>query len=123
MLEKTIVKNALKILRACAGTRWEKTHGSAVKRGEPDVKGCAYGITVMIEFKRPGEEPDPLQDLRLNQWRAAGAITAVAYGSDQIGDLVLRAQLRAIGKESGDEILNERIIIPPDGARARAWAV
>lgn len=43
------------------------------KNGWPDLQAVRGGETVYIEVKAPGKQPDPLQVLRHQQLRAAGA--------------------------------------------------
>jgi hypothetical protein len=113
MLESTIVRNALKILRAVKPSYWIKTHGNATHAGEPDVIGCICGVPCVIEFKRPGETQDPLQSFVMDQWKAAGAVTAVAFGYVGIGDVIIQAK-RMLKANRLIDIDNDTLIIPPD---------
>ena len=51
-----------------------------MEAGTPDILiSTNYGgdpINVMFEVKLPGEEPDPIQVYRLQEWGKAGMITA-----------------------------------------------
>ena len=113
MLESTIVRNALKILRAVKPSYWLKTHGSALHAGEPDIIGCIYGVTCIIEFKQPGESLTPIQSFILGQWRDAGAVTAVAFGYVGIGDVIIQAKKMSMANGS-IKVDNERLTIPAD---------
>jgi hypothetical protein len=44
--------------------------------------------TWLVEVKRPGQKPRPLQDVRLARWRAAGANVAVVSTRDEVDALV-----------------------------------
>jgi hypothetical protein len=55
-----------------------KRHGSVYSTaGDPDLMILYRGIHIECELKRIGENPTPLQVRRLEQWRQAGAVTAV----------------------------------------------
>jgi len=57
-----------------------KRHGTVyTTAGDPDLTILYSGIHIECELKRPGEEARPLQLRRLEQWRAAGAVTAVVH--------------------------------------------
>jgi hypothetical protein len=57
-----------------------KRHGSSWGvAGDPDLYGSIRGRHFEVEIKRPGEDPTPLQQARLAQWRASGAIAGVAH--------------------------------------------
>lgn len=79
-LEKSITNRIIKAIRdAYPGAVMRKKHGTAWGvAGDPDVYGCANGRAFAIEVKRPGENPTPLQQQRLAEWQAAGALAGVA---------------------------------------------
>ena len=52
--------------------------------GEPDIDACLSGRSVQLEVKRPGEKATPLQLKRLEQWRQAGALTAVVTSVEEV---------------------------------------
>ena len=53
-------------------------HGSPfIERGTPDITGSFRGKSFWIETKQPGEQPEPLQTFRLQQWADAGARSGV----------------------------------------------
>ncbi len=64
------------IVRKRHGTGW----GVA---GDPDLYGSIGGKHFELEVKRWGEELTPLQEARLAQWRASGAIAGVAHSVDE----------------------------------------
>jgi hypothetical protein len=41
--------------------------------GEPDIEACIAGLHFEFEVKRPGQKLTPLQEVKLMQWRQAGA--------------------------------------------------
>lgn len=52
--------------------------------GTPDIFACVNGFLLVIEVKRPGEEPTRIQRIRLMQWRKAGAFILVADNMDTL---------------------------------------
>jgi hypothetical protein len=79
-LESTISKNIMKAVRGkFPGTVILKRHVSMGVTGHPDLYGCLPGGQHFeIEVKQPGNTPTALQQERLAEWKAAGAITGVA---------------------------------------------
>lgn len=74
----------VKRLNAMPGTLVRKRHGSAfATAGDPDITGCCRGHHVEIEVKLPGEAPTKIQERRLAEWAAAGAITGVATSVEE----------------------------------------
>jgi hypothetical protein len=57
-----------------------KRHGSIYSTaGDPDIYFLLAGTHVECELKQPHKEPTPLQQVRLAEWAAAGALTAVIH--------------------------------------------
>lgn len=57
-----------------------KVHGSEFQlAGVPDISGVAAGLSVWCETKMPGNKTSLVQDVRINQIRAAGGHVVVAY--------------------------------------------
>lgn len=79
-LEKSLQRAVLRRLHSLPGAvarkRWGSARGVA---GDPDIYLLWQGRHYEIELKRPGEEPTPLQRLRLGEWQAAGARIAVVH--------------------------------------------
>lgn len=73
--------------------------------GQPDIfASCPFGdhgegIAVLIEVKRPGEKPEPIQIATMDRWRKAGAIV---FWADRAGATVDRImnelQQRKVGE-------------------------
>jgi hypothetical protein len=87
------------LLRACERELkrrkicYRKRHGSPLgTKGDPDLYLLYRGIHVEIELKVIGEDPTPLQKLRLEEWHQAGAITAVAHTIDELRDILLTVE-------------------------------
>jgi len=78
--EAALVAEILRVLRALPGVIVRKRHGSAWGvAGDPDLYGSIHGRHFEIEVKRPGAVgPTPLQQVRLQQWAATGALVGVA---------------------------------------------
>lgn len=74
--ESAIVNRILRNAKRIHGLTIRKRHGSASSTaGDPDLYGCYQGRHFEFEAKRPGERPTALQLARLEEWRAAGALT------------------------------------------------
>ena len=79
VLESSLVSAIIRALRALPGVVVRKRHGSAWgTAGDPDLYGTVNGRHFEIEVKRPGGTLTPLQEVRLREWAAAGALTGVA---------------------------------------------
>ena len=51
-----------------------KVHGDQFTVNQPDIVGVYKGIMIVMECKRPGEEPRVGQAAILYKWQTAGAI-------------------------------------------------
>ncbi len=82
--ESSLVTEILRVLRTIPGVVVRKRHGSAWGvAGDPDLYGSVNGRHFEIEVKRPGGDgPTPLQQARLRQWTATGALAGVARSVD-----------------------------------------
>lgn len=82
-LEKTIVAKVVAQGRAL-GYWVTKYHGSAFSMsGVPDVLAIKDGRACWLECKRPGEKPTKIQELRMQELRAAGCAVAVVTSADE----------------------------------------
>jgi hypothetical protein len=73
----------------------KKRHGSRFSVKEPDWTFIVLGRTIVIEMKRsPGEEPDKGQELRLREYAAAGARTAVCSDVNQVVEIINEEEAR-----------------------------
>ncbi|MBM3744574.1 MAG: VRR-NUC domain-containing protein [Acidobacteria bacterium] len=83
--ESTLVRQIVAALRATPGVVVRKRHGSSWSvAGDPDLYGSFRGRHFEIEVKRPGADgPTPLQQTRLQQWAAVGALVGVARSVDE----------------------------------------
>lgn len=89
-LEKTITNSILKWLNSQPETRAIKTHGGAMRSGEPDIIGCTRGYFLALEVKRPGGKATELQKATLQAWQDAGGVVAVVISLNQ-AQIVLNA--------------------------------
>jgi hypothetical protein len=82
--ESAIVAQIIAALRALPGCVVRKRHSTAWGvAGDPDLYGSIGGRHFEIEVKRPGEHTTPLQEARLAEWRASGALTGVARSAQE----------------------------------------
>jgi hypothetical protein len=87
--ESALVAEILRALRALPGVMVRKRHGSAWGvAGDPDLYGSIQGRHFEIEVKRPGNHPTALQEARLKQWAATGALAGVARSVEDALDIV-----------------------------------
>lgn len=96
--ESAITTQIMDWLTANPNIQARKLRGSPFAvRGDPDIFGCIHGRMFLIEVKQPGEKTSPIQNLRLEQWKAAGAITTRAYS---IGEVRMALKPYMSGKEA-----------------------
>ena len=74
-----------KVLFRALGIKVIKTSG----QGEPDLVGSIEGFAFAIEVKQEGRKPTKLQEVRIKEWRASGA---VAFYSDNPVESILRLE-------------------------------
>lgn len=83
-LESQVVARILRRLRTLPGLVVRKRHGTAMGvAGDPDLTGCYQGRHFEFEVKRPGGQPTKLQLARIDEWRQAGAVTAVVRSPEE----------------------------------------
>jgi hypothetical protein len=93
--ESALVAEILRALRALPGVMVRKRHGSAWGvAGDPDLYGSIQGRHFEIEVKRPGDRLTALQEARMKQWAATGALAGVARSVEDALHIV-RADGRA----------------------------
>jgi rubrerythrin len=87
VLEKAVVARIMAALKKIPGVAVRKRHGTAMGvAGDPDLYGAIRGRHFEIEVKRPNDPSSKLtklQEIRLLEWKAGGAITGVARSSDE----------------------------------------
>jgi len=82
MTEQTIQKEIIKYLESI-GAYTIKTIRTN-RAGTPDIIACLDGRFIAIEVKRKGNKPTPLQLAKIEQIRASGGITFIAYSKDDV---------------------------------------
>lgn len=87
-LEKSITKRCLKWAQKIPCSKWYKRKGGETNKGEPDISGCVQGIRFEIEIKTPGNKPTDLQDFKIKEWKAAGAISGWADSEEKFITIV-----------------------------------
>lgn len=99
--ETLIVEDCLDWVRKAGGDAFH-VHGSAMQRkGEPDIAGWIPKYTVLgegrihfhIEAKLPGEEPDPIQQERLDDYAKGGYTVGVCHSLDEFVHIVLNGRV------------------------------
>ena len=90
-MEKTIVTKILKWLNSLPGCYAIKTHGSQYGSGEPDIVGVICRQAFVFEVKRPEiGKVTKLQEIKLLQWRKAGAIAEVVTSLEQVKEIFVK---------------------------------
>jgi hypothetical protein len=88
--ERSIVKAILTYLNSVPGCLARKRWGGGMGvAGEPDIDACLQGRSVQLEVKRLGEDATPLQAMRLEEWRRAGALTGVVHSVAEVRALLM----------------------------------
>lgn len=90
-----VVAPILKYLNSLPKSKAINIHGSIFsERGTPDVIGCINGRTVAFECKRDATEaPEKIQDWRLSEWLASGAVVG---GVSDVWQVQLILQLMGV---------------------------
>lgn len=96
--ESAIVGRILKYLNSKPRVKAIKLHGDAYSvAGTPDILcvigDCKdyegeFGVPVLLEVKRPGNKPTPIQEKEMAAWRAVGAIVGVVHSLDEVKELL-----------------------------------
>lgn len=86
-----VVQPVLDYLNSIPGSKAINIHGSVFsERGTPDVVGAIRGRTVVFECKRDTTEaPEDIQEWRLAEWLAAGAVVGAVSDVKHV-DMILR---------------------------------
>ena len=86
-----VVVPVLRYLNPLPRSKAVNVHGGIyTERGTPDVIGCVDGRTVAFECKRDaGEAPTRIQQWRLAEWLASGAVVGAVSSVDDV-ELILR---------------------------------
>lgn len=85
-----VVRPVCSYINSIPGCKAINVHGGVFsERGTPDIIGSIRGRAIAFECKRSeGEAPELIQEWRLAEWRAAGAITAVIGSVTQVRELI-----------------------------------
>jgi hypothetical protein len=60
--------------------RWGSEMAAA---GDPDLTGCYCGRHFELEVKAPGGRLTRIQEVRLEEWREAGALVGVVHSTEE----------------------------------------
>lgn len=89
--EHNLVDRILKYVNGLNNCKCIKIHGDEyTETGTPDLFAVVYGLPVLIEVKRKGEEPTAIQYARLRQWKRAGAIVTWVDNFKAVQDLIAK---------------------------------
>ena len=87
--ESALLARIMRALGALPGIVVRKRHGSAWGvAGDPDLYGSIHGRHFEIEVKSGDQKPTLLQQARLKQWAATGALVGVAHSVEEALRLV-----------------------------------
>lgn len=80
------VEPILKYINSLPTGKAINIHGSVYsERGTPDVLGSIDGRSIAFECKRDEfENPEPIQEWRLSEWLAAGAVVGCVSSVDHV---------------------------------------
>ncbi len=82
--ESSIVAAITRALKSVPSLVVRKRWGSEMAAaGDPDLTGCYRGHHFELEVKAPGGRTTRIQEIRLEEWRAAGAITGVVHSAEE----------------------------------------
>jgi len=82
--ESTIVAAIVRALKAVPELVVRKRWGSEMAAaGDPDLTGCYRGRHFELEVKAHGGRLSRIQEVRLEEWRKAGAITGVVHNTEE----------------------------------------
>ncbi|MCC7156551.1 MAG: VRR-NUC domain-containing protein [Bryobacterales bacterium] len=82
--------------------RWGSEMATA---GDPDLTGCYRGLHFELEVKAPGGRLTRIQQVRLDEWRRAGALTGVVRSAGEARHI--------LGITSGAPTFQDRAGIAP----------
>lgn len=82
--ESAIVAAIMQALKPVPGLVVRKRSGSEMgTAGDPDLTGCYRGRHFELEVKASGGRVSRIQEVRLEEWRKAGAIIAVVHSAEE----------------------------------------
>lgn len=95
--ETKLVEQCLAVVREMGGDAYH-VHGSATQRkGEPDIAGWIPKnggfVHFHIEAKLPGEEPDPIQQERLDDYAKGGYTVGVCHTVLEFIEIIRRGRV------------------------------
>ena len=82
--ESTIVSAIMQALKYVPGLVVRKRWGTTMAvAGDPDLTGCYCGRHFELEVKAPDGRLSRIQEVRLKEWRQAGAMVAVVHSPEE----------------------------------------
>ena len=108
MTESTLSRRIREHANALPATRALKLPGGPMmERGTPDLLVVREGRAIFLEVKVGRNKPSKLQERRLKQWRAAGAVAIPVWTFDEAVEALQRSpagevdgeRYRALGED------------------------
>ena len=85
----SVVTPIMRWLNAIPGCKVINIHGGIyTERGTPDIIGSYFGRVVVFEAKDTGGVPSRQQEIRIEQWKRAGAIAAIVWSLEDAVDAI-----------------------------------
>lgn len=82
--ESSIVAAIIQALKSVPDLVVRKRWGSEMAAaGDPDLTGCYRGRHFELEVKAPGGRLTRIQEVRLDEWRRAGAVVGVVHDAKE----------------------------------------
>lgn len=82
--ESGIVAAIMQALKSVPDLVVRKRWGSEMAAaGDPDLTGCYRGLHFELEVKAPGGRLTRIQEVRLEEWRRAGAVVGVVHSAGE----------------------------------------
>jgi penicillin-binding protein-related factor A (putative recombinase) len=88
ILEKIRSDKICKFLNTIPQCKATKRHQSGYgRKGDPDITGCLRGIHFEFEVKQPGKHLTQVQEVKIEEWKKAGAIAGRVENVNDVLDV------------------------------------
>lgn len=86
---RSVTRPILQILNKLPGCKAINIHGNVyTERGTPDIIGCYKGRMFLIETKNSEGRLRPDQEIRIQQWKDAGAVVRVMKSKQELDNMI-----------------------------------